>query len=151
MSRGTTCASSSSATRVSLQPRSSQRRTWRYRRGAALTEERTRDVVPLARHDLKLRGRLGEWEGDDVIAAQRGHLPELAVEREVCRLEPEASGQHAISRRGGAAALHVAEHRDARLETGALLDLASERIADAALGEDHVAELIRLSAVGKPG
>ena len=73
------------------------------------------------------------------------------MEREVRRLEPEARREHAIARRGGAAALHVAEHGDARLETGALLDLASEHIADAALGEDRVAELIRLAGVGEPG
>ena len=62
-------------------------------------EERARDVVPLARHDLQLGGRLGERDGDDVVSAQRGHLPELAREREVGRLEPEPRGEHAVARR----------------------------------------------------
>ena len=43
---------------------------------------------------------------------------------EVGRLEAEARRQHAVARGRRAAALDVAEHRHARLEAGALLDLA---------------------------
>ena len=53
---------------------------------------------------------------------------------------PEARGEHAVERRRRAAALDVAEHRRARLEAGALLDLALEPLADPA--EPRVAELV---------
>ena len=59
---------------------------------------------------------------------------------EVGRLEAVARREHAVARRRGAAALDVAEHGHARLEAGALLDLARERVADAA--EADVAELV---------
>ena len=52
----------------------------------------------------------------------------------------EARGQHAVERGRRAAALDVAEHGGARLEAGALLDLALEPLADPA--EPLVAELV---------
>src|SRR5436305_2809256 len=116
-----------------------------------LAEERARDVVPLAGHDLQLSGCFCKRDGDDVVPSQRGHLPELAAECEICRLEPEPRREHAIPRRGGAAPLHVAEHRDARLEAGALLDLPPERVADAAPREDHVPELVLLPGIREAG
>src|SRR5207248_4214973 len=116
-----------------------------------LAEERARDVVPLAGHDLQLRGRLDERHRDHVVSSQRGHLSELAAEREVRSFETEPRGEDAISRRGRTAALHVAEHRDARLEAGALLDLSPERVTDAALRQDHVPELVLLPRVRESG
>src|SRR5204863_4744331 len=56
------------------------------------------------------------------------------------RLQPEARREHAVARRGGAAALHVPQYRHARLEPGALLDLPAEDVADAAEGD--VPELV---------
>jgi len=112
-----------------------------------LPEERLRDVVPLGRHELQLGGRLGKRHGDDVVPAERGHLPELAGEREIGRLEAEARRQHAVAGRGAAAALDVAEHRDAGLEARPLLDLASERLADAARASAPVGRLSPLSYV----
>src|SRR5207248_2765307 len=56
----------------------------------------------------------------------------------------------AIPRRGGAAALHVAEHGDACLEARPLLDLPPERLTDAAPREDHMPELILLAPVREP-
>src|SRR5207237_6319105 len=47
----------------------------------------------------------------------------------------------------GAAALHGAEHGDTRLEAGAVLDLVAEALADAALREQLVAELVDLALV----
>ena len=52
--------------------------------------------------------------------------------RELRGLEPVARREHAVARSGRAAALHVAEHGDAGLEAGALLDLVAEHLADAA-------------------
>ena len=60
--------------------------------------------------------------------------------RGVHRGEPEAGGQHAVERGRRAAALDVAEHGGARLEAGALLDLALEPLPDPA--EPRVAELV---------
>ena len=74
---------------------------------------------------------------------QRGHPAEPALVDEVGRLQPVAGREHAVARRGGAAALHVAEHGHARLVAGALLDLPRELAADAA--ELHVAELVGLA------
>ena len=45
----------------------------------------------------------------------------------------------------------MAEHGDSRLETRAFLDLAPERLADAALRQDHMPELILLACVFQPG
>ena len=110
-------------------------------------EERARDVVPLVGHGLQLRRRLAQRDGDDVVAAQRRHLAELACLDEVGRLEPEARREDAVVRGRRAAALHVPEHGHARLEAGAALDLVAELLADAALGEQLVAELVDLALV----
>ena len=71
---------------------------------------------------------------------QRRHLAETALLDEIGGLQPVARREHPVAWSGGAAALDVTEHRHPRLEAGALLDLAAERIADAA--EDDVAELV---------
>ena len=54
--------------------------------------------------------------------------------------DAEAGRQHPVERRRRAAALHVAEHHDPRLEPGAVADLAGDHVGDAA--EAHVAELV---------
>ena len=89
--------------------------------------------------------RLVERDVDDVVAVQRSHPAEPALVDQVGRLQPITGGQHPIARRGGPAALHVAEHRDACLVAGALLDLPRELAADTA--ELHVAELIGLAGL----
>ena len=45
-------------------------------RAGALAEERTPDVVPLARHDLQPRDGFCERDGDHVVPSQRRHLPD---------------------------------------------------------------------------
>jgi hypothetical protein len=61
---------------------------------------------------------------------------------EVDRGHAVARGQHAVERRGSAAALGVAEVDAARLVAGALLDLLRQRLADAA--EPRVPEGVEL-------
>src|SRR5439155_21534082 len=58
-----------------------------------------------------------------------------------------ARRKHAVAGSGGAAALYVAENGDAGLEAGALLDLATEDLADAAVCKRHVPELVDLARV----
>ena len=77
---------------------------------------------------------------DDRVALQRGHPAPRAREDEVCGLEPVTSGEHAVARRRGAAALNVAENGHARLVAGSRFDLARECVADSA--KPNVPELI---------
>ena len=107
---------------------------------ALLAREGLCDVPPFRRDDLQLLRRLDERDVDDRVAVERGHAAEPARVDEVRGLEAEPGRQHAVARGRRAAALDVAEHRHARLEAGALLDLAGELAADAA--EDDVAELV---------
>ncbi len=83
-----------------------------------------------------------ERHADDVRALQRDHLAPVGVLDRVDRVQAEAGGQPAVPRGRGAAALHVAEHRGARLLAGALLDLRGQPLADAA--EADVAEGVDL-------
>ena len=76
-------------------------------------------------------------------ALQRDHLTERAVVHGVDRGDAEPGRQHTVEGRRRAAPLHVAEDRHAGLVAGALLDLRSERVRDAA--EPHVAELVDLA------
>ncbi len=112
-----------------------------------LAEERARDVVPVGRHGLQFRRRFVERTGDDVVTAECGHLAELPGIDEIGRLEPETGGKDPVAGGGGSAALDMAEHGDARLVAGTRLDLFPEPFADAALGEQLVAELVDLSLV----
>src|SRR5438477_4259723 len=106
----------------------------RTRRSAPrLAEKGFCHVVPLRRHGLQLGGRVLERHLDDPVALQRRHLAEPLLVRKVGRLQPEPGGEHAVARGGGAAALDVAEHRHAGFEAGPLLDLAPQRVTDAAL------------------
>src|SRR5207247_41687 len=56
-----------------------------------------------------------------------------------------------VARRAGAAALHVTEDGDSRLEARAVLDLASGHFADAAMRQRHVAERVDLAGVLETG
>ena len=81
---------------------------------------------------LQLVDRLGEGDALDLLSVQGDHRAEGAVVGRVDRSDTEARGEHAVERRRGAAALEVAEDRDAGLETGSGLDLAGDDRADAA-------------------
>ena len=73
--------------------------------------------------------------------------PKRPLVDEVGRLQPEARREDAIARCRRASALDVPEHGHARLESRSLLDLPSERVADAP--EDDVPELVgRASVLG---
>ena len=69
---------------------------------------------------------------------------------EVGRLEPVARREHAVTRGGGAATLHVPEHGHPRLEARAGLDLLGERVADAPLREPRVPELVHVALLVDP-
>ena len=73
-------------------------------------------------------------------------MPNSALD-EVRRLEAEARREDAVARGGGAAALDVPEHGHARLVPGPALDLLAEPLADAALREQPVPELVDLALV----
>src|SRR5215208_1111247 len=109
-----------------------------------LPEEHGRGLVQARVEQLRLRQRLVERDELDLGPAQRDHLPEVALVRGVDRRHPEARPEYAVVGQRRAAALHVAEDRHARLEAGALLDLALELHRDAA--EPHVAERVRPAA-----
>src|SRR5918997_1306883 len=89
---------------------------------------------------LGLGERLRERHALDLRAAQRDHLPEVALVGRVDRLDPEAGAEHAVVGDRRAAALDVAEDRHPRLEAGPLLDLALELDRDPA--EADVAERV---------
>src|SRR4029077_16955432 len=74
-------------------------------------------------------------------------LAEAALGDEVGRLQAEAGREDAVARRGAAAALDVPQHRDARLEARSALDLPAEALADPALREQPVPELVDLALV----
>ena len=48
-----------------------------------LPEERARDVPPLARDRLELRGCLGERDVDDLVSAKRGHAAKFSFVDEI--------------------------------------------------------------------
>src|SRR4051794_17394952 len=106
-----------------------------------LPEEHRRGLVEARVEQLRLRQRLVERDELDLGSAQRDHLPEVALVGSVDRRHSEARPEHAVVGQRRAAALHVAEDRHARLEAGALLDLALELDRDAA--QAHVAECVR--------
>src|SRR5579885_3466160 len=116
-----------------------------------LAEEGAPDLVPVVGHGLQLRSRLLERDVDDVVALERRHAPELALRDAVVGLQPEARRANAVARRRGAAALDVPEHRDAGLEAGRPLDLLAQPLADAALRQQTMTELIHLALVLRPG
>src|SRR6266511_665499 len=98
-----------------------------------LAEKSLCDGVPVLRDRLQLSRRVLQRHVDDAVAVECGHAPELALGDEICGLESVAGGKDAVACRGGAAALHMTQHRHARLVPGSLLDLPRERGADAPL------------------
>ena len=95
-------------------------------------EERLGQRVVRARHRAQLLDGLVQRSRDDVHAAQRRHLAEAPLEREVGRQQPVAGREHAVVGGRRAAALQVAERRHARLVAGDLLQRVGEPLPDAA-------------------
>src|SRR5215212_4910443 len=122
------------------------RSTWLGARRRS-TEKGARNFVPVVGNGLQLARRLGERDVDDLVAVERGHAAELAVLDEVGGLQAEARREDAVAGRGGAAALDVPEDGDARLEPCPLLELAPDCLADAAVREQLVPELVDLALV----
>ncbi len=102
---------------------------------AAQPKNASRDVVPAPRGTV-FSSAVASVERDVDDRRRRGSAairPKLALVDEVGRLQSEARREHAVARGRRAAALDVAEHGDARLEAGSLLDLARpSAVADAA-------------------
>ena len=88
----------------------------------ASAEERLGQRVVLARHGAQAAEGLGDRHRNDVVAAKRHHLAELAAVREVGGEQSEARREHAVVGGRRAAALEVAEDRHARLEPRHLLE-----------------------------
>src|SRR5262249_21613383 len=105
-----------------------------------LAEEGLRHVVPALGDGFELGDRLRERDVDDVVPAQRGHAPPLALLDEIGGDKAEPCCEHTVACSGRATALHVPEHGHPRLEAGAALDLAGERLADSA--QTDMAELV---------
>src|ERR671935_2622428 len=99
---------------------------------SSLPEEDLGDAVDLLVEALDLAHGGVEGDADDLVAAQRDHLPPPRREHQLEGAHPEARGEHAVEGRGGAAALRVAEVGVARLDPRPALDLAREVEADAA-------------------
>src|SRR6185312_13319523 len=109
-----------------------------------LIEQVVRELEPVLRHDLELRGRGLEADGHDLLAALGDHVAELALVHEVGGLDAHARAEDAVEHRRRAAALHMADHGRARLDLGLGLDDLGQALGDAAVLEDHVAELVEL-------
>ena len=102
-----------------------------------LAEERARGLVPLGRHRLQLGDGVSEGDGDDVVAAERGHEAEAASCTRSAAWRPK---RVASTRSRGVGPPRWTCPRTVTLRSGALLDLAREGIADTA--QPHVAELV---------
>src|SRR6185437_11575432 len=86
--------------------------------------------------DLLRRGdRLGERHVDDAAILPRDHAVGLAVGDEVDGMHAEGRRDHAVAPGRLAAALHVAEDRDARLGAGRARERFAQRMADAAIAD----------------
>src|ERR1043165_5923452 len=99
---------------------------------SSLPEEDFGDVINLFVEALDLAHGVVEGNADDLVAAQRDHLPPLFGEHHLEGAHAEARGEHAVEGRGRAAALRVAEVGVARVNPRAPLDLQREVEADAA-------------------
>src|SRR5262249_10345690 len=66
---------------------------------------------------------------------------------EIGGLQPEPESEHAVAGSGGAAALDVAEHRGAGLHARAALDGPCDRVADVAVLDADVADVVDLALV----
>src|SRR5215203_4882905 len=109
-----------------------------------LPEEHGGSLVEPRVEQLRLGQRLVEGHELDLGAAQGHHLPEVPLVGGVDRGDAEARAEHTVVGERRAAALDVTEDRHARLEAGALLDLALEVDGDSA--EPNVAEGVRPAA-----
>src|SRR4051812_10500512 len=105
-----------------------------------LAEEDFRDREERIVDGLQLRRRLGERNADDLVPAERGHLPPLVLRDHVGGVDAEAGAEHAVEGCRRAAALDVAEDGGAGLVAGPLLDHLGDLLPDAAQAD--VAELI---------
>src|SRR5579872_3714937 len=105
-----------------------------------LVEDAGSDINQILIHGLGAINGVRKRNGDDLVAAQGGHLAELAAMSHVNRPDAIPGGEHTIEGTGRAAALDVSQHHRAGFESGAVLDFASENVADTA--QAHVAELI---------
>src|SRR3954462_12055648 len=114
---------------------------------SGLSEEHLGYRVERRVHRLQLRGCLAERHRDDLVSSQRRHLSELALVDHVGGLHAEAGGEDAVEGGRSAAALDVAEDRDAGLVAGLRLDQVRELLPDAA--QAHVAELVYLFVTGR--
>ena len=85
-----------------------------------------------------LPGGIVQGDCDDIVASQRGHLPEALRECEVGGQQPVARRKHAVVGGGRAAALQVAEGGHAGLEARDVLERLGEVLPHAA--EAHVPE-----------
>src|SRR5581483_12311548 len=74
---------------------------------AELSEEDLGDAVERVVHGLQLRGRFGERNADDLVAAERGHPSPFLLRHHVRRMDAEARAQHPVERGRRAAALDV--------------------------------------------
>src|SRR3546814_1775404 len=92
------------------------------------------------------RMRISDWSSDvcssdppdrhvdDLAILPRDHPIELARGDQVDRMDAEGRGQQPVARLGRAAALDMAEHRDARLGPGQVGNPLADILADAAIG-----------------
>src|SRR5947199_10399714 len=95
---------------------------------------------------FRVRYGVGNRHRDDVFAAQRDHLPEVAGQHQVGGRGSEARGQHAVEGDRRAAALDVPEHGDADLELDLLRDVGGHLVGDAAEAARSLVEVDLLTA-----
>src|ERR1043165_7026391 len=99
---------------------------------SSLTEEDFGDVINLFVEELDLAHGVVEGDADDLVAAQRDHLPPLFRAHHLEGAHPEARGEHAVEGLGRAAALRVAGVGGARVNRRAQLKPKREVEAEAA-------------------
>src|SRR6267378_3172595 len=74
----------------------------------------------------------GQRDGNNLVPAQRRHLPEFAAVHHVDGTQSVARGQYAVESAGRSAPLDVAENNRARLEASPLFDFLRQYRADSA-------------------
>src|SRR5208337_2733018 len=74
----------------------------------------------------------GQRDGNNLVSAQRRHLPEFAAVHHVDGAQSVARGQYAVESAGRSASLDVAEYNRPRLEASPFFDLARHGRADSA-------------------
>ena len=91
-----------------------------------------RDQRVIQRHQPLLIRHFGDRNRSDSASLVNDHAIELPAADQLHSLVPEPRGQHAIIGHRAAAALHVAENRGPRFQTGPHGDLFRQHFADAA-------------------